>query len=207
MAGAGTRRGCRCRRSRAAAPRWAGRPAQPLRDPGGQLSAIASAATCPGQTTGVYTELEDADGNAAPARPVTVSRASLPEIRAQRPSAATSARRRLRRLRRVGDLQAPLLALDASGPLRRKGGEKTEPLEDFLADGEGRLLLDVSYEEAQRQAATRPSGGPTPITTRSSRSAAAKRGGELSASPRSQAPGHAERAVPRRAGAPAGRRP
>ena len=33
-----------------------------------------------------------------------------------------------------------------------KGGEKTEPLEDFLANGAGRLVLDVSYDEAERQA-------------------------------------------------------
>jgi CO/xanthine dehydrogenase FAD-binding subunit len=32
-----------------------------------------------------------------------------------------------------------------------KGGEKSEPLEDFLANSEGRLLLDVSYDEADRQ--------------------------------------------------------
>ena len=51
-----------------------------------------------------------------------------------------------------GDLQAPLLALAATARSAGKGGEKTEPLEDFLANGEGRLLLDVSYDEAERQA-------------------------------------------------------
>ena len=52
-----------------------------------------------------------------------------------------------------GDLQAPLLALGASVRSTGKGGEKTEPLEDFLADGSGRLVLDVSYDDAPRQAA------------------------------------------------------
>jgi aerobic carbon-monoxide dehydrogenase medium subunit len=51
-----------------------------------------------------------------------------------------------------GDLQAPLLALGASVRSTGKGGEKTEPLEDFLAGGPGRLVLDVSYDDVQRQA-------------------------------------------------------
>ena len=51
-----------------------------------------------------------------------------------------------------GDLQAPLLVLGATVHSAGAGGEKTEPLEDFLANGAGRLLLDVSYDEADRQA-------------------------------------------------------
>jgi len=51
-----------------------------------------------------------------------------------------------------GDLQAPLLTLGASVRSTGKGGEKTEPLEDFLADGGGRLVLDVSYDDVPRQA-------------------------------------------------------
>jgi CO/xanthine dehydrogenase FAD-binding subunit len=51
-----------------------------------------------------------------------------------------------------GDLQAPLLALGASVRSTGKGGEKTEPLEDFLADESRRLVLDVSYDDAPRQA-------------------------------------------------------
>jgi carbon-monoxide dehydrogenase medium subunit len=51
-----------------------------------------------------------------------------------------------------GDLQAPLLALGASVRSTGKGGEKTEPLEDFLAGGSGRLVLDVSYDDAPRRA-------------------------------------------------------
>lgn len=50
-----------------------------------------------------------------------------------------------------GDLQAPLLVLGATVRSAGAGGERTEPLEDFLANGAGRLLLDVSYDEADRQ--------------------------------------------------------
>jgi aerobic carbon-monoxide dehydrogenase medium subunit len=50
-----------------------------------------------------------------------------------------------------GDLQAPLLVLGATVRSAGKGGERTEPLEDFLANGDGRLLLDVSYDEADRK--------------------------------------------------------
>ena len=50
-----------------------------------------------------------------------------------------------------GDLQAALLVLGASVRSTGKGGEKTETLEDFLADGAGRLVLDVSYDDAPRQ--------------------------------------------------------
>jgi carbon-monoxide dehydrogenase medium subunit len=46
-----------------------------------------------------------------------------------------------------GDLQGALLALDARVRSQGAGGERTEPLEQFLTAHEGRLLLDVSYEE------------------------------------------------------------
>jgi CO/xanthine dehydrogenase FAD-binding subunit len=53
-----------------------------------------------------------------------------------------------------GDLQAPLIALGARVRSVGKGGERTEPIEDFLAAGSaGRLVLDVSYDEATRAAA------------------------------------------------------
>jgi carbon-monoxide dehydrogenase medium subunit len=59
-----------------------------------------------------------------------------------------------------GDLQAPLIALGASVRSAGAGGERTEPIEDFLANGAGRLVLDVSYDDAKRKtayvAATRP---------------------------------------------------
>jgi CO/xanthine dehydrogenase FAD-binding subunit len=47
-----------------------------------------------------------------------------------------------------GDLQAALLALDAQVHSTGAGGERTEPVEDFLAPGPaGRLVLDVSFAE------------------------------------------------------------
>jgi CO/xanthine dehydrogenase FAD-binding subunit len=51
-----------------------------------------------------------------------------------------------------GDLQAALLALRATVRSAGKGGERSEPLDDFLAHGAGRLLLDVSYEDVPREA-------------------------------------------------------
>lgn len=78
-----------------------------------------------------------------------------------------------------GDLQAPLLALGATVRSAGKGGERTEPLEEFLANGDGRLLLDVSYDEAERQsgyaAVTRPHAHHYTILAVS----AVKRDGEL----------------------------
>ena len=59
-----------------------------------------------------------------------------------------------------GDLQAPLIVLGAVVRSTGPGGERTEPVEDFLANGAGRLVLDVSYDDAKRKtgyaAATRP---------------------------------------------------
>jgi carbon-monoxide dehydrogenase medium subunit len=53
-----------------------------------------------------------------------------------------------------GDLQAPLIVLGARVRSTGKGGERTEPVEDFLAGGAaGRLVLDVSYDEADRKTA------------------------------------------------------
>lgn len=52
-----------------------------------------------------------------------------------------------------GDLQAPLIALGARVRSTGKGGEKVEPVEDFLTGGaEGRLVLDVSYDDVERKA-------------------------------------------------------
>jgi CO/xanthine dehydrogenase FAD-binding subunit len=47
-----------------------------------------------------------------------------------------------------GDLQAPLIALDARVRSVGKGGEKDEPIEEFLAGTRDRLVLEVSYEGA-----------------------------------------------------------
>jgi carbon-monoxide dehydrogenase medium subunit len=47
-----------------------------------------------------------------------------------------------------GDLQAPLIALAAHVRSVGRGGERTEPLEEFLTGGtDGRLLLEVAFDE------------------------------------------------------------
>lgn len=46
-----------------------------------------------------------------------------------------------------GDLQGALLALGATARSVGAGGERSEALEDFLANRAGRLLLDVSFEQ------------------------------------------------------------
>jgi CO/xanthine dehydrogenase FAD-binding subunit len=52
-----------------------------------------------------------------------------------------------------GDLQAPLIALGAQVRSVGTGGERVEPLEDFLDNSQGRLVLDVSYDDdSARQA-------------------------------------------------------
>jgi aerobic carbon-monoxide dehydrogenase medium subunit len=52
-----------------------------------------------------------------------------------------------------GDLQAALLALDAEVRSTGEGGERTEPVEEFLASGPaGRLVLDVSIAEPEAAA-------------------------------------------------------
>jgi CO/xanthine dehydrogenase FAD-binding subunit len=49
-----------------------------------------------------------------------------------------------------GDLQAALLVLDAQVRSTGAGGERTEPVEDFLASGsDGRLVLDVAVAEPE----------------------------------------------------------
>jgi CO/xanthine dehydrogenase FAD-binding subunit len=52
-----------------------------------------------------------------------------------------------------GDLQAPLIVLGARVRSAGAGGERTEPIEEFLpAGGGGRLVLDVSYDDVPRSA-------------------------------------------------------
>ena len=50
-----------------------------------------------------------------------------------------------------GDLQAPLIVLGARVRSTGAGGERVEPIEDFLAASAGRLVLDVSYDDVERQ--------------------------------------------------------
>ena len=53
-----------------------------------------------------------------------------------------------------GDLGAPLIALGARVRSTGRGGERTEPVEDFLAgDRAGRLVLDVEYDLVPRRSA------------------------------------------------------
>jgi CO/xanthine dehydrogenase FAD-binding subunit len=52
-----------------------------------------------------------------------------------------------------GDLQAALLVLDAQVRSTGAGGERTEPVEEFLATGrEGRLVLDVAFADPEAAA-------------------------------------------------------
>jgi len=51
-----------------------------------------------------------------------------------------------------GDLQAPLVVLAARVRSTGAGGERTEPIEEFLASPAGRLVLDVSYDDVPRTA-------------------------------------------------------
>ena len=69
----------------------------------------------------------------------------LPVERTRAPSAISGACRSPR-----GDLQAPLIVLGARVRSAGAGGERVEPLEEFLASRAGRLVLDVSYEAAER---------------------------------------------------------
>ena len=59
-----------------------------------------------------------------------------------------------------GDLQAPLIALDAAVRWASDGAEHVSPLEEFLAGGQEGLVLDVSYDDTGRAsgyaAASRP---------------------------------------------------
>jgi carbon-monoxide dehydrogenase medium subunit len=51
-----------------------------------------------------------------------------------------------------GDLGAPLIALGANVRSTGAGGERTEPIEDFLTgDRSGRLVLEISYDRFDRR--------------------------------------------------------
>lgn len=79
-----------------------------------------------------------------------------------------------------GDLQAPLIVLGARVRSTGKGGEKVEPVEDFVAGGAaGRLVLDVSYDEAERATGYAASWRPHTHHYTILAVAAARRDGEL----------------------------
>lgn len=47
----------------------------------------------------------------------------------------------------LGDLQGPLLALGATVRSAGAGGERTQSMEEFLADRRGRLALEITFEK------------------------------------------------------------
>lgn len=51
-----------------------------------------------------------------------------------------------------GDLQAPLVALGARVRTAGAGGEREEPVEDFLGRNDGRLVLEIVLDDAPRSA-------------------------------------------------------
>ena len=51
-----------------------------------------------------------------------------------------------------GDLQAPLLAMAAQVRSAGPGGERTEPVEDYLAHGRDRLILSIEFDRPGRGA-------------------------------------------------------
>jgi CO/xanthine dehydrogenase FAD-binding subunit len=53
----------------------------------------------------------------------------------------------------TGDLQAPLLALDARVRSAGAGGERTDSVEEFLAAPEGRLVLSIEVDVPKRASA------------------------------------------------------
>lgn len=51
-----------------------------------------------------------------------------------------------------GDLQAPLIALGARAVSVGRAGKATQPVEEFVRSGRGRLLLSVEYDDVPRAA-------------------------------------------------------
>jgi len=95
----------------------------------------------------------------------------------------------------TGDLQAPLLVLEARVRSAGADGERTEPLETFLGQSRDRLLLDVSYDDVPRRTGYAASWRPHAVHRTILAVAAAEREGEL----RVAATGLAPRAVRLRA--------
>jgi CO/xanthine dehydrogenase FAD-binding subunit len=118
------------------------RPRRVLLLAGAGLSGIAEDG---GTTTiGATTTVAELVGLPAPIGPCAANVADV-EIRAQATVGGNLCAGRGPEAPR-GDLQAAFLAVGASARSAGAGGERTEPLEDFLAAGGGRLLLDVSFE-------------------------------------------------------------
>ena len=97
-------------------------------------------------TIGAMTSVAELVDLPAPLGPCAANVAD-PEVRAQATVGGNLCAGRGHEAPR-GDLQAALLVLDAHVRSAGPGGERTEPLHAFLADRHGRLLLDVTYDEA-----------------------------------------------------------
>ena len=96
-------------------------------------------------TIGAMTSIQDLVELAAPLGPCAANVADR-EIRAQGTAGGNLCAPQGRDAPR-GDLQAAFLALDAQVRSAGAGGERTDSVEDFLADKDGRLVLGISYEE------------------------------------------------------------
>ncbi len=96
-------------------------------------------------TIGAMTPIQDLVELAAPLGPCAANVADR-EIRAQGTAGGNLCAPQGRDAPR-GDLQAAFLALDAQVRSAGAGGERTDSVEDFLADRDGRLVLDITYEE------------------------------------------------------------
>ena len=99
-----------------------------------------------------------------------------------------------------GDLQAPLIALGARVLSAGAGGERIEPVEDFLAaGGDGRLVLEVEFDEPKRAsmaAVRRPHAHPYSILSVAvAETADGVRIAILGAGPRAVRAGSVERAL------------
>ncbi len=95
-------------------------------------------------TIGATASLADLEGMAAPVGPCAVN-VGDPAIRGQATLGGNLCAEGAPEFP-VGDLQGPLLALDATVRSAGEGGERSESLASFLSNGAGRLLLDVSFE-------------------------------------------------------------
>ena len=96
-------------------------------------------------TVGAMTPLAELTGLPAPLGPCAANVADV-EIRGQATLGGNLCAGTARDAPR-GDVQGALLALGATARSTGADGERSEPLEDFLAARAGRLLLDVSFDQ------------------------------------------------------------
>jgi aerobic carbon-monoxide dehydrogenase medium subunit len=96
-------------------------------------------------TIGAMTSVQDLADLPAPLGPCAANVADI-EIRSQGTVGGNLCAPQGRDAPR-GDLQAAFLALDAQVRSAGAGGERTEAVETFLANANGRLVLEVSFEE------------------------------------------------------------